>query len=132
MKDAGHSSSETQIQNLSPALNKESRTMSDFLDPQFENDNFTEVDTVIDESIDDGTGNGLGTKVVLFNDNYHTFDQVVNQLMKAIGCSEETGFYHANAIHTKGQSDVFKGDIQKCLKVSSILNEINLKTQIVG
>ena len=53
--------------------------MNEFLDPQFEHDNFTEVDTVIDESIDDGTGNGLGTKVVLFNDNYHTFDQVINQ-----------------------------------------------------
>jgi len=106
--------------------------MSEFLDPKFENENFTEVDTVIDESIDDGTGNGLGTKVVLFNDNYHTFDQVINQLMKAINCSEETAFYHANTIHTKGQSDVFKGDIQKCLRVSSILNEINLKTQIVG
>jgi len=106
--------------------------MDEFLDPQFENDNFTEVDTIIDESVDDGTGNGLGTKVVLFNDNYHTFEQVINQLMKAINCSEETAFYHANTIHTKGQSTVFKGDIQKCLRVSQILNEINLKTQIVG
>lgn len=106
--------------------------MSDFLDPQFENDNFTEVDTIIDESIDDGTGNGLGTKVVVFNDNYHTFDDVINQVMKAINCSEETAFYHANTIHTKGQSDVYKGDIQKCLRVSSILQEINLKTKILG
>ena len=99
---------------------------SDFLNPQIENDNFTDVD------IDDGTGNGLGTKVVLFNDNYHTFEQVINQLMKAINCSEETAFFHANTIHTKGQSDVYKGKIEKCLAVSSILNEINLKTQIVG
>ena len=106
--------------------------MDKFLDPQFENENFTDVETVIDESIDDGTGNGLGTKVVVFNDNYHTFDQVINQLMKATKCSEETAFYHANTIHTKGQSTVFKGDIQDCLRVSSILQEINLKTQIVG
>lgn len=106
--------------------------MYEFLDPEFEDENFTEVDTIIDESIDNGTGNGLGTKVVLFNDNYHTFEQVINQLMKAIKCSEETAFYHANTIHTKGQSDVFKGDIQDCLRVSSILQEINLKTQIVG
>lgn len=100
--------------------------MERFLDPQIENDNFTDVD------IDDGIGNGLGTKVILFNDNYHTFEQVINQLMKAISCSEETAFYHANTIHTKGQSDVYKGKIEKCLTVSSILNEINLKTKIVG
>jgi ATP-dependent Clp protease adapter protein ClpS len=106
--------------------------MDEFLNPQFENKNFTEVDTVIDESISDGTGNGLGTKVVLFNDNYHTFAQVINQLMKAIKCSEETAFYHANTIHTKGQSIIFKGEIQDCLRVSSILSEINLKTQILG
>jgi len=106
--------------------------LPDFLKPELENENFIDILDDIRESTDDGTGNGLGTKVVLFNDNYHTFNQVVGQLMKATGCSEETGFYHANTIHTKGQSDVFKGSIEKCLKVSSILQEINLKTQIVG
>ena len=102
--------------------------LPDFLKPQKENEDFTDVM----EDTDDGTGNGLGTKVILFNDNYHTFDQVIGQLMKAIKCSEETAFYHANTIHTKGKSDVFKGEIQDCLRVSSILQEINLKTQIVG
>lgn len=106
--------------------------MDKFLDPQFEDDNFTEVDTVIDESIDDGTGNGLGTKVVVFNDNYHTFDEVVKVLQKAIGCSEQVGFYHAHTIHTKGKSDVYKGEMLDCIRVSSIIQEINLKTQIVS
>ena len=92
------------------------------------------IDTIIITDIEDdnGIGNGLGTKVVLFNDNVHTFEQVISQLMKAIKCSEETAFYHANTIHTKGQSDVYKGKIERCLTVSSILNEINLKTTIVG
>ena len=105
---------------------------NEFLDPRRENEQFTDVIDDTSERVDDGIGNGLGTKVVLFNDNYHTFDQVINQVMKAIKCSEETAFYHANTIHTKGQSVVFKGEIQKCLTVSSILQEINLKTQIVG
>ncbi len=106
--------------------------MDKFLDPQFKNENFTEVDTIIEESIDDTNNNSLGTKIILFNDNYHTFEQVINQLMKALKCSEEIAFYHTNTIHTKGQSTVFKGDIQDCLRVSSILQEINLKTKIVG
>ena len=95
---------------------------------QSEDENFTDVV----EGTDDGTGNGLGTKVILFNDNYHTFEQVIGQLRKAINCSEEVGYYHAYTIHNKGQSDVYKGSIEKCLTVSSILQEINLKTQIVG
>ena len=106
--------------------------LPDFMKPQKENESFTDVLDDISESTDDGTGNGLGTKVILFNDNYHTFDDVINQLMKAIGCSQETGFYHAKKIHETGKSDVYKGPIEKCLKVSSILQEINLKTQIVG
>lgn len=102
--------------------------LPDSLKPQLEDENFTDVM----EGTDDGTGNGLGTKVILFNDNYHTFEQVINQVMKAIGCNERTAFYHANKIHTTGKSDVFKGPIEKCLTVSAILQEINLKTQIVG
>ena len=98
------------------------------LKPELENENFTDVV----EKTDDGTGNGLGTKVILFNDNYHTFEDVIGQVMKAIGCGEEIAFYHAHTVHTKGKSDVYKGDIQKCLNVSAILQEINLKTQIVG
>lgn len=108
--------------------------LPDFLKPESEDENFTDVDVIeqVDESIDDGTGNGLGTKVILFNDNYHTFDQVIKQLMIAIKCSEETAYYHAYTVHTKGQSDVYKGPINKCLAVSTILQQINLKTQIVG
>ena len=106
--------------------------LPDFMNPEKENENFTDVMEKIDESTDDSTGNGLGTKVVLFNDNYHTFKQVINQIMLAIKCGEETAYYHAYTVHTKGKSDVFKGKIEDCLRVSQILQEINLKTQIVG
>ena len=108
--------------------------LPDFLKPELEKENFTDVDVLekTDESTDDGSGTEFGTKVIVYNDNYHTFEQVVNQLMKAIKCSEQTGFYHALTIHEKGKSIVYSGEIQRCLDVAEILREINLKVQVVG
>lgn len=75
---------------------------------------------------------GMKTKIILFNDNYHTFEQVVNQLQMATKCSEEMGFYYAYTVHTKGQSIVYEDDIDKCVSVNELLRKINLKTRIVA
>ena len=80
-----------------------------------------ELDTII---------NIFPSKVILFNDNIHTFDDVISQLIKAIGCSSERAEAYAFEVHTKGKACVFVGDIEKCLRVSSILEEIGLHTQI--
>ena len=68
--------------------------------------------------------------VILFNDNTHSFDEVANQLVKAIGCSYENGLTFADEVHTKGKSRVYEGELMECLKVSSVLEEIGLHTQI--
>lgn len=87
---------------------------------------------LVEEQIktDDGTIVGIPSKVILFNDEVHTFDEVIVQLIKATGCSYD----HAEAltweVHTKGKAVVFSGEIAECLKVSSILEEIALHTQI--
>lgn len=71
-------------------------------------------------------------RVFLFNDDYHTFDEVITQLIKAINCSFEKARAFAFEVHVKGKAMVFSGSMQSCLKVSSILEEIELHTQIVG
>ncbi|MHB8581267.1 MAG: ATP-dependent Clp protease adaptor ClpS [Ignavibacteriaceae bacterium] len=71
------------------------------------------------------------SKVVLFNDNWHTFDEVIIQLIKAINCSFEKARDHAFEVHVKGKSIVYSGDMKDCLRVSSILEEIALNTQII-
>jgi len=75
---------------------------------------------------------GLPYKVILFNDDIHSFDEVINQLIKAIGCSFEEARARAFEAHVKGKAAVFSGDLTKCLAVSSILEEIALHTQIVS
>jgi ATP-dependent Clp protease adaptor protein ClpS len=75
---------------------------------------------------------GLPFKVILFNDDWHSFDEVISQLMKAVHCSFEKARDYAFEVHTKGQSCVYVGELQNCLKVSSILEEIALHTQVVA
>ncbi len=71
-------------------------------------------------------------KVILYNDNDHTFDEVIVQLIKAINCSFERARAFAFEVHVKGKALVHTGSMQSCLKVSSILEEIALHTQIIG
>lgn len=71
-------------------------------------------------------------KVFLFNDNFHTFDEVISQVCKAIGCSEQHAETIAWEVHTRGKSLVFDGDISQCLRVSSVLEEIGLHTQVIA
>jgi ATP-dependent Clp protease adapter protein ClpS len=85
-----------------------------------------ETDLEVDSDI------GTEYRVFLFNDDYHTFEEVINQLIKAINCTFERARAFAFEVHVKGKAMVFSGQMQLCLKVSSILEEINLHTQIVG
>lgn len=80
------------------------------------------------------TENDIGTtdaaKVILYNDEIHTFDEVIVQLIKAIGCSPEEAESIAWEVHSKGKAMVYEGELPDCLRVSSILEEIALHTQI--
>ncbi len=69
-------------------------------------------------------------KVVLFNDNIHTFDEVIGQLIKATGCTHDRAEAYAWEVHTKGKAAVFEGSMEECIRVISILEEIALHTQI--
>lgn len=80
----------------------------------------SDIDTITDEPY----------KVVLFNDNDHTFDEVIAQIMKATGCGRQKAEAHTWEVHNKGKAIVYDGEMEKCLRVSSILEEIHLKTEI--
>ncbi|MGQ9819155.1 MAG: ATP-dependent Clp protease adaptor ClpS [Candidatus Kapaibacteriales bacterium] len=78
----------------------------------------------------DSTGIDFPARVILFNDDFHTFEEVAEQLVKAIHCTFERGMDIAWEVHTRGKACVFEGTISECLRVSSILEEIALHTQI--
>jgi ATP-dependent Clp protease adapter protein ClpS len=80
--------------------------------------------------VTDGTDTDTPAKVILFNDEVHTFEDVITQLQKAINCTREKGEALAWEVHTKGKACVYTGAMTECLRVSAILEEIALHTQI--
>lgn len=78
----------------------------------------------------DSNDGAFGWKVVLFNDDWHTFQDVAFQLMKAVGCTRERGFALANVVHHTGSAIVFQGPKERCEAVADILEVIQLKTQV--
>lgn len=78
----------------------------------------------------DSTNTAEPSKVILFNDEIHTFEEVIFQLIKAIRCTQERAEAYAWEVHTKGKACVYTGEMPKCLEVSHILEEIGLHTQI--
>lgn len=81
--------------------------------------------------VNDSISTGLESKVILYNDDWHTFDEVISQLIRAVHCSFEKARTHAFEVHIKGKSIVFTGEMSNCLRVSGILEEIALITEIV-
>lgn len=75
---------------------------------------------------------GRSHSVVLFNDDVHSFDQVINQIVKAIKCNAAHASSIAMQAHSKGQAIVFTGNLERCEHVDSILAgpPANLRTKI--
>ncbi|RPI06249.1 MAG: ATP-dependent Clp protease adaptor ClpS [Ignavibacteriae bacterium] len=69
-------------------------------------------------------------RVILFNDEIHSFDEVLGQILKATGCDTSKAETLTWEVHTSGKAMVFEGQMDNCLTVSHILEEIALNTQI--
>lgn len=68
--------------------------------------------------------------VILYNDEVHTFDEVIGQIIKAIRCNTTKAESLTWEVHNSGKAAVFEGPMNDCLKVSHVLEEIALHTQI--
>lgn len=82
------------------------------------------------EEVEQAVALGFSARVVLFNDEEHTFDEVIVQIIRATGCSVERAELLTLEVHHTGKAIVFEGDVGDCLRVSGILEEIALRTQI--
>jgi ATP-dependent Clp protease adaptor protein ClpS len=69
-------------------------------------------------------------RVILFNDEVHSFDEVITQIIKAIQCTQSRAESLAWEAHNNGKTVVFTGELIRCMEVSHILEEIQLMTQI--
>jgi len=88
------------------------------------------LDPLQQEEQDTGVLVEQPAKVILFNDEVHSFDEVIGQIIKATGCDTSKAEALTWEVHNSGKAMVFEGQMGNCLKVSHILEEIALNTQI--
>jgi ATP-dependent Clp protease adaptor protein ClpS len=77
-----------------------------------------------------GTGLDQPWMVILFNDDYHTFDAVVGQVQKATGCSTGEAFQITYSAHTNGRATAYVGTKPACEQVAAVLREIELRVEL--
>jgi len=69
---------------------------------------------------------------MLYDDDVHTFKEVINQLIKALQCGQSRAEELTYKVHNKGKAQVYKGSFENCFKVNGVLKEIQLVTEIKG
>jgi ATP-dependent Clp protease adapter protein ClpS len=86
----------------------------------------------VEEAVEEVTRLDEPWRVVLYDDDIHTFDEVIVQLVKATGCTAARAERHAWTVHTEGKDCVYTGEFFECLRVQGVLREIQLVTEIEG
>jgi ATP-dependent Clp protease adaptor protein ClpS len=71
-------------------------------------------------------------RVFLFNDDVHSFEEVIAQVAKATGCPPSRAAEIAWQAHTEGKAVAFEGEFAECYRVQGVLREIELITEIRG
>ena len=72
----------------------------------------------------------IAARIILFNDEWHTFEEVIEQIILATGYKTTKAELMTHEVHTKGRSIIYSGDLGKCLHISEVLEEINLGTEV--
>jgi ATP-dependent Clp protease adaptor protein ClpS len=67
--------------------------------------------------------------VILYNDDWHPYDQVVFQVQKATGCSLEEAEWITHEAHSQGRAIAYSGTQEECERVANILREIRLQVE---
>lgn len=85
-----------------------------------------------EKKIEDSIGGaGEPWKVVLFNCDCHTFDEVENVVMKATRCTLSRARQISNEVHTRGSAVVYDGPLERCEAVADVIGSVGLRVKVV-
>jgi len=82
---------------------------------------------LIDEPVFDPTGDHI---VIVFDNDYNTWDEVILVLQKATGCSLEEAENETWEVHHLGRSVVHHGDRDECHRAATIIRTIGIKVAV--
>jgi len=71
-----------------------------------------------------------GWTVILWNDDHHSFDEVIFQVQRATGCTLEDAIAITFEAHTEGKAACYAGMLERCEMVAAILRQIKLGVTI--
>ena len=71
-----------------------------------------------------------GFSLILYNDSVHSFEDVIDQVMKATGYGIERAETITMEAHSRGRAVVLTGDLNICVRAQHVLEEISLRTSI--
>ena len=80
--------------------------------------------------LDDGDSSHGAFRVILYDDDWHIFEDVIDQVMKACECDKVKAIEITLDAHSKGRVVCYKGGRGKCRKVAKILREIRLQCEV--
>jgi len=79
----------------------------------------------------DDPATGSGEHVVIVYDNdYNTFDEVISILMQATGCSVQEASMETWEIHHLGKSVVHHGSRAECERAARIIATIGIRVEV--
>lgn len=69
-------------------------------------------------------------KLMLSNDDIHTFEYVIEKLVEVCGHSREQAEQCAYIVHLKGKCDVKRGSLKDLTGMHTVLSKLELTTSI--
>lgn len=82
------------------------------------------------EHYGDATVHDGGWRVVVFDNDYNTVDEVIRILMLATSCPFEEAWTETWEIHHLGKSVVHYADEAECRRVATIIAKINIQVVV--
>ena len=90
----------------------------------------TKEGTAVEEKKKYSTEDVYGKKVILYNDEFNSFDHVEECLRKICFKSKSEAKKIALEAHNKGKSVCYKGSLEECETVASLMAENNLTVSV--
>lgn len=84
----------------------------------------------VEELVDDGVSATGGWRVVLFNCDCHSFDEVERVLIAATRCTLSRARALSNEVHTKGSAEVYRGPRERCEAVADVIGRVGLLVKV--
>jgi ATP-dependent Clp protease adaptor protein ClpS len=97
---------------------------------EIRNESISEGDVLTVPKIDEPGSGSNEYRVILYNDDWHAFEDVIEQVVKACECSLAEAERITVEAHRKGRAVCYRGSREKCHKAARVLREIRLQCEV--